>query len=163
MEKIVYKTHNNPGQHMPEVFVIAEPGMAAKYRSSKEGAKTMSGKAHHDSVPLINVVQCKLLWYYNTIIKKRRERDATIPFEKRIVIDRNSHQYIYIKTYYIIIQHSMFSRQRQERDLKERLCDQLRQILQPSLTPRTSKILQSVSFFKERSSRVVESVGEPST
>ncbi|KAF9361604.1 hypothetical protein BGX26_001104 [Mortierella sp. AD094] len=45
MEKIVYKSHNIPGHHKPDVFVLAEPGMAAKYRSCKE------------SIPLVDVVQ----------------------------------------------------------------------------------------------------------
>ncbi|KAF9293710.1 hypothetical protein BGZ88_004997 [Linnemannia elongata] len=31
MEKIIYKAPNHPGQHMPDVFIMAQPGMAAKY------------------------------------------------------------------------------------------------------------------------------------
>ncbi|KAF9093178.1 hypothetical protein BGX29_003131 [Mortierella sp. GBA35] len=35
MEKIVYKAPNAPNQHMPDVFIMAEPGMAAKYRAQR--------------------------------------------------------------------------------------------------------------------------------
>ncbi|KAF9423760.1 hypothetical protein BGZ94_008185 [Podila epigama] len=47
MEKIVYKAHNHPGQHMPDLFVLAEPGMAAKYRAQRSHQGPTGNHPHH--------------------------------------------------------------------------------------------------------------------
>ncbi|KAF8974930.1 hypothetical protein BGZ46_009579 [Entomortierella lignicola] len=60
MEKIVYKSPNNLGRHMPDVFVLAEPGMAAKYRFAKSPSNPVYGKGpdeNQKSLALVDVVQ----------------------------------------------------------------------------------------------------------
>ncbi|KAG9327223.1 hypothetical protein KVV02_002676 [Mortierella alpina] len=65
MEKIVYKTQNHPGQHMPDVFVLAEPGMALKYRAQKSHQGPTGNHVKHakeadknePSLALVDVVQ----------------------------------------------------------------------------------------------------------
>ncbi|KAF9328737.1 hypothetical protein BG006_008130 [Podila minutissima] len=48
MEKICYKAPNNQrGQHMPDVFVMAEPGMAAKYRAQRCHQGPTGNHPHH--------------------------------------------------------------------------------------------------------------------
>ncbi|KAF9017261.1 hypothetical protein CPC16_003643 [Podila verticillata] len=47
MEKICYKAPNQPGQHMPDVFVMAEPGMAAKYRAQRSHQGPTGNHPHH--------------------------------------------------------------------------------------------------------------------
>lgn len=69
MEKIIYKAPNHPGQHMPDVFIMAQPGMAAKYRAqrSHQGSTGNHQKQARESdmtqppVALVDVVQCKFL------------------------------------------------------------------------------------------------------
>ncbi|KAF9358662.1 hypothetical protein BGX34_008817 [Mortierella sp. NVP85] len=53
MEKIVYKAHNSPNQHMPDVFILAEPGMAQKYRAQK----TAKNDDSQQTIALVDVVQ----------------------------------------------------------------------------------------------------------
>lgn len=65
MEKIIYKAPNHPGQHMPDVFIMAQPGMAAKYRAqrSHQGSTGNHQKQARESdmtqppVALVDVVQ----------------------------------------------------------------------------------------------------------
>ncbi|KAF8939199.1 hypothetical protein BGZ47_008267 [Haplosporangium gracile] len=65
MEKIIYKAPNHPGQHMPDVFIMTQPGMAAKYRAqrSHEGPSGNPQKQVQDSdmkeppIALVDVVQ----------------------------------------------------------------------------------------------------------
>ncbi|KAF9112328.1 hypothetical protein BGX27_003537 [Mortierella sp. AM989] len=60
MEKVVYKAPNAPGQHMPDLFVLAEPGMTTKYRESKTPPDPLYAKKFEeirDSIPLVDVVQ----------------------------------------------------------------------------------------------------------
>lgn len=67
MEKVVYKAPNAPGQHMPDVFIMTQPGMAAKYRAqcSQKGSTGNHQKQGSDSdmnqppIALVDVVQCK--------------------------------------------------------------------------------------------------------
>ncbi|KAG0342871.1 hypothetical protein BG000_000036 [Podila horticola] len=47
MEKICYKAPNQPGQRMPDVFVMAEPGMAAKYRAQRCHQGPTGNHPHH--------------------------------------------------------------------------------------------------------------------
>ncbi|KAG0260613.1 hypothetical protein BG011_001742 [Mortierella polycephala] len=62
MEKIVYKAPNAPGQRMPDVFIMTEPGMANKYRAQKghQGQMGSHGKgsdANEPQLALVDVVQ----------------------------------------------------------------------------------------------------------
>ncbi|KAF9184798.1 hypothetical protein BGZ51_002694 [Haplosporangium sp. Z 767] len=65
MEKIVYKAPNAPGQRMPDVFILAEPGMANKYRAQKGQHGSMSShlnqakesESNEPPLALIDVVQ----------------------------------------------------------------------------------------------------------
>ncbi|KAI1305552.1 hypothetical protein EDD11_004937 [Mortierella claussenii] len=58
MEKIVYKAKNSPNQHMPDVFIMAEPGMALKYRAHKNHKNTHkdSDEVSPSNVALVDVV-----------------------------------------------------------------------------------------------------------
>ncbi|KAG0346230.1 hypothetical protein BG004_002129 [Podila humilis] len=47
MEKIVYKAHNHPGQRMPDVFILTEPGMALKYRAQRSHQGPTGNHPHH--------------------------------------------------------------------------------------------------------------------
>ncbi|KAF9910158.1 hypothetical protein BX616_010932 [Lobosporangium transversale] len=49
-ERIVYKAQNSPNQHQPDVFILTEPGMAAKYRAQKKNANPQ------DNSPKINLI-----------------------------------------------------------------------------------------------------------
>ncbi|KAG0350243.1 hypothetical protein BC939DRAFT_446435 [Gamsiella multidivaricata] len=59
MERIVYKAPNNPGQKMPDVFIVTEPGMAVKYRAQKApiGYSKKSNDENQSSLALVDVVQ----------------------------------------------------------------------------------------------------------
>ncbi|KAG0294895.1 hypothetical protein BGZ96_000219 [Linnemannia gamsii] len=63
MEKIVYKAPNAPGQHMPDVFIMTQPGMAAKYRAqcSQKGSTGNHHQKESDMtqppIALVDVVQ----------------------------------------------------------------------------------------------------------
>lgn len=67
MEKVVYKAPNIPGTHMPDVFIMTAPGMAAKYRAqrSHQGPSGNHQKhikesdMHEPPLALVDVVQCK--------------------------------------------------------------------------------------------------------
>ncbi|KAG0053237.1 hypothetical protein BGZ83_001475 [Gryganskiella cystojenkinii] len=65
MEKVVYKAPNTPATHMPDVFVLTEPGMTAKYRAqrSHQGPTgnhqkhIKEGDMHEPPIALVDVVQ----------------------------------------------------------------------------------------------------------
>ncbi|KAG0376179.1 hypothetical protein BGX24_008172 [Mortierella sp. AD032] len=65
MEKIVYKAPNAPGQHMPDVFIMAQPGMTAKYRAQRSHQGPTGNHQKHvqetdmaqPPVALVDVVQ----------------------------------------------------------------------------------------------------------
>ncbi|KAF9919462.1 hypothetical protein BGZ65_012121 [Modicella reniformis] len=57
MEKIVYKAYNSPSQHRPDVFILAEPGMALKYRAQKKSTKDESPLALVDVVQSFDIFQ----------------------------------------------------------------------------------------------------------
>ncbi|KAG0203447.1 hypothetical protein BGX28_004274 [Mortierella sp. GBA30] len=62
MEKIVYKVRDHPGHHMPDLFVLTEPGMAQKYRAQKLpqgpiGNLARRTKENEAPVGLVDVVQ----------------------------------------------------------------------------------------------------------
>ncbi|KAK3836471.1 MAG: hypothetical protein JOS17DRAFT_480551 [Linnemannia elongata] len=65
MEKIIYKAPNHPGQHMPDVFIMAQPGMAAKYRAQRSHQGPTGNHQKHlqesdmnqPPVALVDVVQ----------------------------------------------------------------------------------------------------------
>ena len=64
MEKVIYKAPNAPGQRMPDVFIMTEPGMASKYRAQKchQGPLGSHGKESDSNEPqlaLVDVVQSK--------------------------------------------------------------------------------------------------------
>ncbi|KAI8347368.1 hypothetical protein B0O80DRAFT_502702 [Mortierella sp. GBAus27b] len=52
MEKIVYKAHNSPNQHTPDVYILAEPGMTHRYRAQRDKKDESLS-----SIPLVDVVQ----------------------------------------------------------------------------------------------------------
>jgi len=64
MDKVVYKAPNVPGTHMPDVFIMTEPGMAAKYRAQRShqgsgGNHIKENDMHEPAIALVDVVQCK--------------------------------------------------------------------------------------------------------
>ncbi|KAG0306628.1 hypothetical protein BGZ97_000672 [Linnemannia gamsii] len=65
MEKIVYKAPNAPGQHMPDVFIMTQPGMAEKYRAQRSHQGSTGNHQKHvresdmsqPPIALVDVVQ----------------------------------------------------------------------------------------------------------
>ncbi|GJJ76290.1 hypothetical protein EMPS_08649 [Entomortierella parvispora] len=85
MEKVVYKAPNVPGSHMPDVFIMTEPGMAAKYRAqrSHQGPggnhqrHVKESDMHQPAIALVDVVQSFEI--YQTVTGKGFEGKVARP------------------------------------------------------------------------------------